>query len=213
MRLTAGETVGGGTLDTPAVGPAPSVAAVGTGYTLVKNWHFGTSGTIMNIDQMNAEFKYLDPFNTFNNGSGQYGSNTALRQYINRQPAVAPYEYLHPQYSDPTVKTYQPIEFSQTSTSTRQFMADSLRTYLAPYTGVTSFTPSDYKVACGSSVSKWVLPKGGAFLNQDIVWETRALRDAETLLVRTVDRRRQMEHRGRDGRGRELWLEPPRQQQ
>ncbi len=165
------ETVGGGTLSAPAVGPAPDYAIGGPGFTLIKNWHFGTSGTVTNIDDMNDQFLYHDEFGSFNNGSGQYGANIAVPRITGPDSPQPVYENLGP--GTTKVKTLQPVEFTDIAATTRQFMNDSLRTYLIPYTGVTSFAPSDYKVACGSFMSKWSLPAGGSVLNQDIVWETR----------------------------------------
>ena len=54
------ETIGGGTVMTPAVGPAPSYGIGGPGMVLVKNWHFGTDGTIKNYADMSANFLYHD---------------------------------------------------------------------------------------------------------------------------------------------------------
>jgi hypothetical protein len=52
----AAETIGGGTLATPAVGPAPAYAVDGSGFVLVKNWNFGTSqsSTVTDMSIMNS---------------------------------------------------------------------------------------------------------------------------------------------------------------
>lgn len=57
--LSAQQTIGGGTLSNPAQGPAAAFG-LGEGATLVKNWDFGTNGTIKNMADMDAEFKYHD---------------------------------------------------------------------------------------------------------------------------------------------------------
>jgi hypothetical protein len=51
---TGPETVGAGDITSPAQGPAPSEAAKvgGTAFTLVKNWNFGTTGTIKNTSDL-----------------------------------------------------------------------------------------------------------------------------------------------------------------
>ena len=48
QKPKAPETIGGGNVTNPAVGPAPSFGIGGPGMVLVKNWHFGASGTIKN---------------------------------------------------------------------------------------------------------------------------------------------------------------------
>src|SRR5690606_20236828 len=68
-------TVGGGALDTPAVGPAPAFGLGGEGLVLVKNWDFGTAAgsTITDQATMNAHFQYHDQFGTVANGTN-YGA-------------------------------------------------------------------------------------------------------------------------------------------
>jgi hypothetical protein len=63
------ETVGGGTIASPAVGPGPSSSVFGSNFTLVKNWNFGSGGTVKNIADMNREFYYHDAWNTIANGT------------------------------------------------------------------------------------------------------------------------------------------------
>src|SRR5687767_742871 len=70
-HLNGQETVGGGTLANPAVGPAPSYGIGGPGAVLVKNWRFGSNGTIKNYTDMSNHFMYRDQFGTINNG-GNY---------------------------------------------------------------------------------------------------------------------------------------------
>jgi hypothetical protein len=154
-QATSGaETIGGGTLASPALGPQPSFNLGGGGFTLVKNWHFGADGTIPNIAVMSQNFQYHDQFGTYNNGNGNYGANI-----------VAP--------DSTNALSGQPIENVNTSTPVRTFFTDSLQTYLVPLNGATTVTPSSHNAGSGSFQAKWTLPNGGALLGQDIVWETR----------------------------------------
>jgi hypothetical protein len=52
---------------------------------LVKNWHFGTNGTIKNYADMNANFVYHDQFNTIGNGTN-YGAVTVAPDAANALP-------------------------------------------------------------------------------------------------------------------------------
>jgi hypothetical protein len=74
-KTNAPETIGGGTVASPAVGPRPSFGIGGSDLVLVKNWRFGTSGTIKNYADMNANFVYHDQFGTIGNGTN-YGAGT-----------------------------------------------------------------------------------------------------------------------------------------
>ena len=149
----AQETIGGGTVADPAVGPRPAFGIGGPGMVLVKNWHFGTDGTIKNQADMNANFLYHDQFGTFNNGFGNYGANTVAPDAADALPD-------------------QPVE-GVDSPPVRQFTADSLKTFLTPLDGATLCKPKSHNAGCGSFVAKWKLPHGGSLLGQDIVWETR----------------------------------------
>ena len=146
------ETIGGGTVADPAVGPAPSYGIGGPNMVLVKNWHFGTGGTIKNYADMSANFYYHDQFGTINNG-GKYGSNMVA-----------------PDFADATGG--QPIE-GKDCPPVRQFTADSLKTTLAPLHGVTKVQVWNHNTGNGSFMAKWRLPNGGSLLGRDIVWETR----------------------------------------
>jgi len=146
------ETIGGGTVMTPAVGPAPSYGIGGPGMVLVKNWHFGTDGTIKNYADMSANFLYHDQFGTIGNGTN-YG---ALTVAPNKENAL----------------NNQPIE-GVDSPPVREFTADSLKTLLTGLDGATLVKPSLHNAGNGSFMSKWKLPHGGSLLGQDIVWETR----------------------------------------
>jgi hypothetical protein len=151
--VEAQETIGGGALSSPAVGPAPSYSIAGPGMVLVKNWHFGTNGTVTNQSDMNAHFQYHDQFKTFNNGGGNYGANLAAPDAPNALPG-------------------QPIE-GVTCPPVRSFTTDSLKTVLTPYFGATTVVPALHNVCSGSFQAKWNLANAGALLGHDIVWETR----------------------------------------
>lgn len=152
-KLPAPETIGGGTVASPAVGPAPSYGIGGPNMVLVKNWHFGTNGTIKNYADMNANFFYHDQFNTYNNGFGNYGANTVAPDKANA-------------IND------QPIE-GVNSPPTREFTTDSLKTFVTPLNGASVLDPKRHNAGCGSFMAKWTLPGGGSLLGRDIVWETR----------------------------------------
>ena len=148
----AAETIGGGTVADPAVGPPPSYGIGGTGMVLVKNWRFGTGGTIKNYADMSANFYYHDQFGTINNG-GKYGSSM-----------------VSPDFADATGG--QPIE-GKDCPPVRHFTADSLKTTLAPLGGVAKVQVWNHNTGNGSFIAKWRLPNGGSLLGRDIVWETK----------------------------------------
>lgn len=154
---SAQETIGGGTMQSPAVGPAASFG-LGEGAVLVKNWNFGSNGTIKNMTDLDTNFNYHDQFGTWNNGWGKYGAHTVASSQSTKVP------------SSP-----QPVEFTDTqNNAVREFFSDSLRTYLVPLTGAPDpVRATDYKIGCGSFVAKWELPNGGSHLGKDIIWETR----------------------------------------
>jgi hypothetical protein len=148
------ETIGGGTIGSPAVGPAPSYGIGGAGFVLVKNWNFGTGGTIKNRTDLNQEFQYTDQFNQPAGGGNQYGSL-----------------FVGSDSSHPSVSGR--YDGGPGTPNTRDFLTDTLRTYLVPLDSASSIFPGSQNVGCGSVVSKWTLPTGGSRLGQDIVWETR----------------------------------------
>lgn len=152
VALPAQETIGGGTIASPAVGPAPSYGLGGSGMVLVKNWNFGTGGTIKNYTDMNNHFQYHDQFNTINNG-GNYGANMVAPDAAH---AIAG----------------QPIE-GVDCPPVRSFTTDSLVTTLQPYYGATAISPGAHNIGCGSFQANWTLPNGGSLLGMDLVWETR----------------------------------------
>jgi hypothetical protein len=151
-RTKAAETIGAGTVESRAVGPKPAFGIGGPDMVLVKNWHFGTNGTVRNYADMNAEFVYHDQFNTIGNGIN-YGAVTVAPDAANALPN-------------------QPIE-GDACPPVREFTAASLKTYLRPLHGANEVVPTQHNAGCGSFMAKWKLPSGGSLLGRDIVWETR----------------------------------------
>lgn len=148
----APETIGGGTVAAPAIGPKPSFGIGGPGMVLVKNWHFGTQGTIKNYTAMSANFFYHDQFGTIGNGTN-YGAVTVAPDAAHALPN-------------------QPLEGTD-SPPVRQFTGDSLKTFLTGLDGATQVKPQSHNAGNGSFMAQWKLPRGGSLLGQDIVWETR----------------------------------------
>jgi hypothetical protein len=146
------ETIGGGTVTDQAVGPAPSFGIGGKNMLLVKNWHFGASGTIKNYTDMSANFLYHDQFGTIGNGAN-YGALTVAHDAATALPD-------------------QPIE-DVDSPPVREVTPDSLKTYLTGLDGATLCKPKSHNAGCGSFMAKWKLPKAGTLPARDIVWETR----------------------------------------
>ncbi|MBO0880958.1 MAG: RICIN domain-containing protein [Mycobacterium sp.] len=142
-------TIGGGSIDQPARGPAPAFGP--DNMTLVKNWDFGANGTIPDIATMNSEFLYHDQFGTISNG-GNYGAVIVAPDAAN---AIS---------GQPVQDPANPV---------RAFTADSLQTYLVPLDGATTVTPADHNCGCGSFMAQFTLPNGGALLGQNLLWETR----------------------------------------
>ena len=151
LAATPNPTVGGGTLSEPAVGPPAAFSLGGPGFVLVKNWDFGRTGTIRNIQDMNTHFQYHDQFNTIGNGT-HYGAVTVSPDRENALPK-------------------QPLEDPQHPV--REFQADSLKTFLVPLTDSKTVKPDQRVMGCGSFQAKWTLPHAGKLLNQDILFETR----------------------------------------
>lgn len=174
------ETLGGGTVSAPAVGPAPSFGLGGPGLVLVKNWHFGTNGTIKNQADLNANFFYHDQHKSIANGSNAYGSLIVAPDDAH---AIFPGDVYY--YTDDATHSSrgaglgQPIE-GRDSAPVRQFTADSIKTFLTPLknastkeNGVLTVLPDRHEVGNGSFMASWFLPTGGSLLGQDIVWETK----------------------------------------
>ena len=149
------QSIGGGTLIDPASGPGPafSYGDDTVGYKLVKNWDFGSKGTIRNIAEMTENFQYHDQFLTFSNGT-KYGAKIVAAD------------------SESALKG-QPVELINTSIPVREITDSSLKTYLVPLDDAETVNPTTEKAGCGSFQAKWTLPSGGKLLGKDIIWETR----------------------------------------
>lgn len=146
------ETLGGGTLGSPAVAPPPAYQ-YGDGFVCVKNWDFGAKGTIKNIADMNANFMYHDQFGTIRNPN--YGAVIVAPDQADALPG-------------------QPIEGNATGgRPVRAFLADGLKTFIVPLDGATTLSPTEHNAGSGSFQAKWTLPTGGVLLGHDILWETR----------------------------------------
>jgi hypothetical protein len=145
------ETVGGGTIASPAVGPGPSSSVFGSNFTLVKNWNFGSGGTVKNIADMNREFYYHDAWNTIANGTN-YGAVTVAPDAAN---AIS---------GQPVQDPNNPV---------RQFTGDSIKTTLVPLNGATTVTPTAHNAGNGSFMARFALPNGGSRFGHDVLWETR----------------------------------------
>ncbi|MCP3138585.1 golvesin C-terminal-like domain-containing protein [Pyxidicoccus xibeiensis] len=150
----AAETIGGGTITTPAVGPAPAYAVDGSGFALVKNWDFGTSATstVRDMATMNTHFQYHDQHGLDANPG--YGASM-----------VAP--------NAATAISGQPIEGVDTTSPVRAFFPETLRTYLVPLNGATLLDPYLLNTGSGAFQPRWTLSGGGTRLEQDVLWETR----------------------------------------
>lgn len=150
---SSGETIGGGSLASPANAPAPAAptANVGTSWVPVKNWHFGTSGTIRSNADLDQEFSYHDEFGSYSGAGFNYGSlsiATSAATAISGQPV-----------EDPT----RPV---RNFTSSEMFC--KLQNASASATTVTS---TSHDCVNGSIYSKFNLPHAGSLLGQDILWE------------------------------------------
>lgn len=152
------QTIGGGTVDQPAIGPGPS-NGVGAGgsYALVKNWDFGSGGdsTIGSTNELSTHFQYHDQFGTVANGTN-YGSKIVA-----------------PSFSTALNGIDQPIEYLDTTQAVREFTPNSLKTYVVPLNGATTVHPTTEKAGNGSFQAKWVAENGGSRLGRDLIWETR----------------------------------------
>jgi hypothetical protein len=155
--------VGDGDMARPIDGPAPVDAAKlgGAPFTLVKNWDFGSEGTIKDQRDLDAEFQYHDQFGTIANGSN-YGAVTVASNTscAIRQSGLG--------LSDDS----QPVE--NPARPTREFTATSLLTHVRPLSdSQTSVSADRHDAGNGSFTAKWSLPNGGELLGHDVVWETR----------------------------------------
>jgi hypothetical protein len=161
----SGETVGTGDINAPATGPGPTLASTvgGTPFTLVKNWDFGTGGTIRGTSDLVAEFQFHDQFGTIANGA-HYGG-----------VIVAPTKDTAIGGLDAALNlpnNTQPVE--DPARPTRIFTADTIQCVLQPLKASQSTcSVSSHDVGAGSLVAKWMPAHGGKLLGQDILWETR----------------------------------------
>jgi hypothetical protein len=152
--------------DLPAVtGPVPS-RQYGDGFNpadfkLVRDWNFGTNGTIKGYDDLNREFMYKDEFGTINNG-GHYGSNM-----------VAP----------DSQKAYDGAPTIEEEGDPRSFGPDSITTSLIPIHGndgqkSDQADPPNNNVGNGSFTAKTCFKNAGKLLGKSILWETSIRYDA-----------------------------------
>jgi hypothetical protein len=158
-----GNSVGIGDIKNPALGPAPTHASKVTGaaFTLVKNWDFGSDGTIAQMSDLIAEFQFHDQFKTIANGTN-YGSVIVAPT---AQTAISVTGLGLPNNRQPVEDPARPY---------REFTPESIRTYVRPLSPTaTSISATKHDSGNGSFMAKWLLPKGGSRLKQDVLWESR----------------------------------------
>ncbi|HEX4335838.1 MAG TPA: hypothetical protein VH062_07990 [Polyangiaceae bacterium] len=157
------ETVGTGDPSKPAKGPAPTETTKigGAPFVLVKNWDFGTDGTITDVASLVSEFQFHDPFGSIANGTN-YG---AVIVAPDAATAVVAKNLGLPDDMQPVEDPAHPV---------REWTASSLKTYVRPLTtSQTTCTVSSHDAGSGSFVAKWKLASGGVLLGKDVLWETR----------------------------------------
>jgi hypothetical protein len=158
---SSGNTVGMGDITKPAIGPAPTESVGGSAFVLVKNWDFGATGTIKNINDLIGEFQFHDNFGTIANGTN-YGAVTVAPTSATAVSA--------PNLNLPNNR--QPVE--DPSRPYREFTDDSIRTYVRPLNpSATSVSAGAHDTGNGSFTAKWNLAKGGSRLGKDLLWESR----------------------------------------
>jgi len=158
-------TIGSGELAQPASGPAPSVQKKlgGAPFTLVKNWDFGTEGTIRNTQDLIAEFEFHDQFNTIANGT-HYGSVIVA-------PTAETAIYVSSELGLPDNR--QPVE--DPKRPVREWTSNSLKAHVLPLSAAQkTVSVKAHDAGCGSFMAKWRLPSGGKGLQRELLWETRA---------------------------------------
>jgi hypothetical protein len=158
-----GESVGVGSVDKPALGPEPKRASQidGEPFVLVKNWDFGADGTIAQTSDLIAEFDFHDQFGTIANGTN-YGSVTVAP---NAETAISAKDLGLPNNRQPIEDPARPF---------REFTSEAIRTHVRPLSAsATSISATKHDSGNGSFMAKWTLPKGGARLKQDLLWESR----------------------------------------
>lgn len=161
---TGKETVGRGELGEPALGPPPLEAAKVTGapFVLVKNWNFGTDGTIRDVRELIAEFEFHDQFNTIANGT-KYGAVTV---------APTPETAISVAHELGLPGNKQPVE--DPAWPYREWTRDVLVAHVRPLSPeATKVSVNAHDTGNGSFMAKWKLPGGGKNLGRDLLWETR----------------------------------------
>jgi hypothetical protein len=164
-KYTGPETLGTGNVAEPALGPAPVEASRvgGAPFVLVKNWNFGTKGTIRNTNDLIGEFEFHDQFNTIANGT-KYGSVTVA-------PTPETAIYVSHELGLPGNK--QPVE--DAAWPYREWTPDVLVAHVRPLSPeARQVSVKAHDTGNGSFMAKWKLPTGGRLLGKDLLWETRA---------------------------------------
>lgn len=163
--FTGPETVGVGDVRTPALGPPPTEAAkvAGAPFVLVKNWNFGSAGTIANTSDLISEFEFHDQFDTIANGT-KYGSVTV---------APTPETSIHVARELGLPDNKQPVE--DPLRPNREWKPEVLVAHVRPLSAsATKVSVKAHDTGNGSFMAKWKLPSGGRGLGKDLLWETRA---------------------------------------
>jgi len=145
------------------VGPAPIEFSKvgGSAFTLVKNWNFGSNGTVKNTNDLITEFNFHDQWGTIANGSN-YGAVTVAP---NSATAVGAGGLGLPNDRQPVEDPSRPY---------REFTGDSMKAYVRPLSASqSSVSATAHNAGNGSITAKWTLPSGGAGLKRDLLWETR----------------------------------------
>ncbi|HET6340389.1 MAG TPA: hypothetical protein VFG30_44575 [Polyangiales bacterium] len=164
-KPTGPESVGVGDIREPALGPGPTEAARVTGapFVLVKNWNFGSAGTIRSTQELMSEFEFHDQFDTIANGT-KYGSVTVA-------PTPETAIFVARELGLPDNK--QPVE--DPLRPNREFKSDVLVAHVRPLSATaTKVSVKAHDTGNGSFMAKWKLPSGGSGLGKDLLWETRA---------------------------------------
>jgi hypothetical protein len=163
------ETIGTGDIEAPAKGPPPSLsyalggsAIDGGAYVLVKNWDFGTSGTIKDTSDLVSEFQFHNQFGTVANGTAYGGVIVAPT----KETAIGNLKNLGlPDNEQPVEDPARPI---------RSYTDNTILCRVQPLSATqTTCTVSKHDVGAGSLIAKWTLPGGGELLGRDVLWETR----------------------------------------
>ena len=159
----SGESVGVGDMLKPALGPAPLRAQEvgGAPFVLVKNWDFGSDGTMKSMDAVIAEFHFHDHFNTIANGTN-YGSVTVAP---NVATAISAPDLGLPNNRQPIEDPARPY---------RELTETSIKAYVRPLSAAsTRVSAAAHDTGNGSFSAKWSLPRGGSRLQKDLLWESR----------------------------------------